>query len=114
AWTERWLGLLRSMGRALGGAIERQRIDAERQRIARELERARDEALAASRAKSRFLANMSHELRTPLNAVIGYGEMLRDDAEADGLERYVRDLDKVVRAGRHLLSLISDILDLSK
>jgi signal transduction histidine kinase len=75
---------------------------------------ARDEALAASRAKSTFLANMSHELRTPLNAVIGYGEMVQEEARDAGHDAYIPDLQKIVSSGRHLLGLIDDILDLSK
>jgi signal transduction histidine kinase len=66
----------------------------------------------ASRHKSQFLANMSHELRTPLNAIIGVTEMLREDAEA--LKQDLEPLDRVLGAGRHLLALINDILDLSK
>ena len=66
----------------------------------------------ASQHKSQFLANMSHELRTPLNAIIGVSEMLREDAEA--LQQDVEPLDRVLGAGRHLLALINDILDLSK
>ncbi|MFO0552898.1 MAG: response regulator [Polyangiaceae bacterium] len=79
-----------------------------------ELEVARDQALEASRAKSQFLANMSHELRTPLNAILGYSEMLEEDAQADGRARDAEDLRKIQIAGKHLLSLINDILDLSK
>ena len=79
-----------------------------------ELVLARDAAESASRAKSAFLANMSHELRTPLNAIIGYSEMLKEDAEAEGDTTGARDLSFVLAAGRHLLHLISDILDLSK
>lgn len=75
---------------------------------------ARDEAMAASRAKSSFLANMSHELRTPLNAIIGYSEMLIEDSEKDSDNAHVEDLKQIQKAGKHLLSLISDILDLSK
>lgn len=72
------------------------------------------EAEAASREKSRFLANMSHELRTPLNAIIGYSEMLYEEAEEKSeIERAV-DLNRIRTAGRHLLSLINDVLDLSK
>src|SRR5262249_36088108 len=66
----------------------------------------------ASQHKSQFLANMSHELRTPLNAIIGVSEMLREDAEA--LKQDPDPLDRVLGAGRHLLALINDILDLSK
>ena len=68
----------------------------------------------ASVAKSAFLANMSHELRTPLNAIIGYSELLKDRAQDRGDNTYVPDLDRVVAAGRHLMVLISDVLDLSK
>ncbi|MBY8974537.1 response regulator [Rhodobacteraceae bacterium NNCM2] len=79
-----------------------------------ELESARKDAEAASEAKSRFLASMSHELRTPLNAIIGYSEMLTEEARDLSLDDFVPDLDKIGGAGRHLLSLINDILDLSK
>ena len=81
---------------------------------AREIHQAREEAEAASRTKSAFLANMSHELRTPLNAIIGYSEILREDAEDRGDEASVDDLSKIEAAGKHLLGLINDILDLSK
>ncbi|MBB6733108.1 MHYT domain-containing protein [Cohnella zeiphila] len=75
---------------------------------------ARDEAIRANRIKSQFLANMSHELRTPLNAIIGYSEMLIEEAEDSGLEQFSRDLEKIGQSGKHLLALISDILDISK
>jgi signal transduction histidine kinase len=68
----------------------------------------------ASRHKSQFLANMSHELRTPLNAIIGYSEMLQEEAEDTGDEAYLPDLQRINVAGKHLLGLINDILDLSK
>jgi signal transduction histidine kinase/DNA-binding response OmpR family regulator len=79
-----------------------------------ELANARDEAMEANKAKSQFLANMSHELRTPLNAVIGYSEMLIEEAADGGYEPIVSDLQKIHSAGNHLLQLINDILDLSK
>jgi hypothetical protein len=79
-----------------------------------ELLHARDQAVAASQAKSRFLANMSHELRTPLNAIIGYSEMLQEEAKDAQHEQYLADLTRIWSAGRHLLMLINDILDLSK
>jgi signal transduction histidine kinase len=74
---------------------------------------ARDISEEANRAKSNFLTNMSHELRTPMNAIIGYSEMLIEDAEEDGLEDFQDDLGKIRSSGKHLLGLINEILDLS-
>ncbi len=79
-----------------------------------ELRRATEEAEAASVAKAEFLAKMSHELRTPLNAVIGYSQMLLEDASEEGDEESVSDLNKIHAAGQHLLKLVNEILDLSK
>jgi len=79
----------------------------------RALESARDVAVAASRAKSEFLANISHELRTPLNAIIGYSEMLKEELEDAG-EQTQQDLERIRASGTNLLSLIDDVLDLSK
>ncbi|MEO7454889.1 MAG: ATP-binding protein [Gemmatimonadaceae bacterium] len=78
------------------------------------VEVSRDAAEAANAAKSTFLANMSHELRTPLNAIIGYGEMLIEEAEDSHAEALVPDLEKITTSGKQLLSLINDVLDLSK
>ena len=75
---------------------------------------ARDQAMEANRTKSQFLANMSHELRTPLNAIIGITEMLEEDARDDALDDYIEPLERVSRAGVHLLHLINEVLDLSK
>lgn len=78
------------------------------------LRQEKQEAEAANRAKSVFLANMSHELRTPLNAIIGYSEIMLEDAEDLGYDSFIPDLTKIQTAGKHLLSIINDILDLSK
>ena len=87
---------------------------AQRRRAQAELEKAKDAAVAGNTVKSLFLANMSHELRTPLNAVIGYSELLREEAMAQHLDSMLPDLQRIGDAGQHLLSLIDDILDLSK
>jgi GAF domain-containing protein/DNA-binding response OmpR family regulator/anti-sigma regulatory factor (Ser/Thr protein kinase) len=81
-------------------------------RLFHEIEEKGRELAQASQHKSQFLANMSHELRTPLNAIIGVSEMLREDVEAANQD--TEPLDRVLGAGRHLLALINDILDLSK
>jgi signal transduction histidine kinase len=87
-------------------------IAIENVRLFDEIQDKNQQLAEASQHKSQFLANMSHELRTPLNAIIGVSEMLREDAEA--LEQDTEPLDRVLGAGRHLLALINDILDLSK
>jgi GAF domain-containing protein len=99
--------LLQTFANQSALAIENARLFEQVQATSRQLE-------AASQHKSQFLANMSHELRTPLNAIIGYSEMLQEEAEEIGEAAFIPDLQKVNAAGKHLLGLINDILDLSK
>ena len=87
---------------------------ARRKQAEQATQKARAAAENANRAKSAFLANMSHELRTPMNAILGYSEMLMEEAEDAGQDDFVSDLKKINQAGNHLLSLINDVLDLSK
>jgi signal transduction histidine kinase len=86
----------------------------ENARLFQQVETQSRELTVASQHKSQFLANMSHELRTPLNAVIGYSEMLQEELEDLDQAELVPDVEKINAAGRHLLGLINDILDLSK
>ena len=93
---------------------ELHRLDTDRRQAAQQLQTLNAELERASKAKSDFLASMSHELRTPLNAIIGYSEMLQEEAEDLGAADFIPDLQKILAAGKHLLALINDILDLSK
>ncbi len=113
-WCRRWVPLLKSFGSQVGVAIQRLRAEAANERINADLLRARDAAVEANYAKSMFLANMSHELRTPMNAIIGYSEMLIEEIATMSEGEVLSDLRKIHGAGRHLLSLINDVLDISK
>src|SRR6185436_7003950 len=86
----------------------------ERRRAEAEVATAKEAAETANRTKSLFLANMSHELRTPLNAILGFSEVLQEESIERGLQDFSADLQKISTAGKHLLGLINDILDLSK
>lgn len=119
AWWERWwvrlLGLL-----AFAGAIillvklRQARLEQRNRELVEEVARQTSIPVAASKAKSAFLANMSHELRTPLNAILLYSEILQGDLKDPALDGLKQDVDKIQSAGRHLLGLIDDILDISK
>jgi signal transduction histidine kinase len=102
------------MVQVIASTVSIQLINKRQVESAFEMRLARDAAAEADRAKSQFLASMSHELRTPLNAIIGYSEMLSEQAEEDGLDDIAPDLKKILAAGKHLLALINDVLDLSK
>jgi signal transduction histidine kinase len=101
----------RARARAEEGLLK---INMQLQSLNKELNQARDEAVEASEAKSTFLAQMSHELRTPLNAIIGYSELVTEDLAEASFNQAIGDLEKIHGAGTHLLSVINDILDLSK
>lgn len=107
-------GLVESIASQAAVAISNATLISDMQGANSELIETRNQALEASRAKSTFLANMSHELRTPMNAIIGYSEMLIEDAEDQGLHEIKEDLCKIQQSGKHLLGLINEILDLSK
>jgi signal transduction histidine kinase/ActR/RegA family two-component response regulator len=106
-WGDAERDSLRAVAEMLGASIVRKRGH-------QALLAAKEAAEEANRAKSAFLANMSHELRTPLNAIIGYSEMLQEDAQDAGQVQTIADLGKIIFSGKHLLSLINDVLDLSK
>ncbi|MBF0368153.1 MAG: response regulator [Magnetococcales bacterium] len=86
----------------------------DRQRVAEALRMAKDEAVLANQAKSDFLSRMSHELRTPLNAILGFGQLLESDPEEPLSESQADSLEHILEAGRHLLELINEVLDLAK
>jgi signal transduction histidine kinase len=108
AWVAIYYGLLLASESALQREVLRHRNTAER------LLHAKDKAEKANRDKSIFLAKMSHELRTPLNAVIGYSEILLEDCESAGDAQRYKDLERINAAGKHLLSLVADVLDISR
>ena len=108
-----WMAIYYSI--VIAGRSELEREEERHRATAERLRETKDHADRANRSKSIFLAKMSHELRTPLNAVIGYSELLLEDVEMKGGEESkLADLKRINSAGRHLLSLVTDVLDLSK
>jgi signal transduction histidine kinase/CheY-like chemotaxis protein len=105
---------LETLSRHVVGQLDFRLLLAESRKTEAELTSAKRAAEESNRAKSRFLANMSHELRTPLNSIIGYSEMMEEHELSKGDQASVEDLRKIQGAGRHLLKLINEVLDLSK
>ncbi len=110
---DRWL-LLQDRPTASGGRVSLRTDITHLKAIQRELEEARSKAEEANRAKSEFLARMSHELRTPLNSIIGFSRLVKSNRNGTLAAKDVTYLDRVASNGEHLLSLINDILDLSR
>jgi signal transduction histidine kinase len=106
------LWLLGMLGIGLGIRQVSRRMRVEQQE--RALASAKEAAEEANLAKSAFLANMSHELRTPMNAIIGYAEIIREGADEEDNEDLLADVDEIIDSSEHLLSLINDVLDISK
>jgi PAS domain S-box-containing protein len=113
-WANEVFTAIRDQGGHLRGFAKLTRDLTEPMKIEATLTKAKDAADAANQAKSAFLATMSHELRTPMNAILGYSEILMEDAQEKGQEDFIPDLEKIHASGNHLLSLINNILDLSK
>lgn len=113
-FTSDFESMVQSLAAQAAVAITNVRLIGDTRRANTELALARDQALEANRAKSRFLATMSHELRTPMNAIIGYSEMLQEEATEMSLDSFIADLQKITQSGKYLLGLINEILDLSK
>ena len=113
AFESHYAPLVNEAGTIIGGMAVVRDIT-ERKRAEQELQRAKDAAESASHAKSVFLANVSHELRTPLTAIIGYSELLKQESLLQTLPPILSDLDHIMAAGKHLLTLINSVIDLAQ
>jgi signal transduction histidine kinase/DNA-binding NarL/FixJ family response regulator len=111
-WQNAEIGIVTQIGNQLGVAVQQAELFTQTQQQAQELKIAKETADAANRAKSEFLANMSHELRTPLNAILGFAQLMQQDQSLNLEHR--RYMDIINNSGEHLLSLINDVLEMSK
>lgn len=114
AWKRRWIPLLSSGTAHLSVAFHRRDVEQANRRMLKEMTEARALAEEANRAKTSFLTSVSHELRTPLNVIIGYAELMLQDAEQEERSQEIADLCRIIDAGGHLLSMIDDILDFTR
>nr|WP_290665664.1 PAS domain S-box protein [Ardenticatena sp.] len=113
-FSEEDVALMSAAADQMALAVRNAQLYEEQRHLIRDLEVARDAAEAASRAKSAFLANISHELRTPLTVIIGYAEMLLEDAQELGDSHLIHGLERVLGAAQHLLHVVNDLLNLTK
>ena len=111
-WDESEIRMMVQIGTQLGFAVQQAELLQKTRQQAKELQKAKETADAANQAKSEFLANMSHELRTPLNAILGFSQLMHHDP--DLCQEHQQYLDIIAHSGEHLLTLINDILEMSK